>query len=117
MTPSKAVGASGIAAILGALGYIFTLLSNADYLLAFLVAIQTHQDPDNTIVKLIAAVFGLVGAVVVTCVGFWLANSPLATFTITETRTTEMKGTPAAPAAIQPPINAAQPQEKGPTTP
>lgn len=96
MTPSKLVGGAGIAAITGALGYIFTLLSNADFLLAFLLAIQTHSDPDNTILKLVAAVMGLVGAVVVTCVGFWLAHSPLATFTITETHTTEMKGTPVA---------------------
>jgi hypothetical protein len=90
---AKAAGGVGISAIVAGLGYVFSLLSSPDYLLALLVAVQTHQDPDNTIIKLFAALIALVGAVTCTCVGFWLAHSPLATFSVTtqETTTTQVK--------------------------
>lgn len=109
MTPSRIVGTTGIAAITAALTYVFTLLSNPDYLSDLLVAIQTHQDPSESIVKLVAAMIGLIGAIVCTCVAFWLAHSPLATFTVTETHTTEMKGSTVQP--IPPPAEVKAPTE------
>lgn len=109
MTPSKIVGAGGIAAIVAAISYVFSLLSNPDFLADLLVAIQTHQDPTDAIVKLFAALIGVVGAITVTCTGFWLAHSPLATFSITETRTT----TGTLPAAVV----VAEPSEPVPKVP
>lgn len=76
---SKIVGGIGAAAILAAAGELVSKLSSPDFLLSLIVAIRSggHNDPQNTIVTVLASTIGLLGAVGVTILAAWLSGSPL----------------------------------------